>query len=292
MKKFLYWFLAIVITLGAAYYQRKTGPTYPKRMKAEINGKIAELKLTRSLSLSERSEVKLAITDTSVKAKLYYRRFPTADEYQVTDFTYKVYPVNSPFMNKVMKMYDEKGYFASVPQQPAAGKIQYYFEITDSKGTITYMKSSPVVIRFKGDVPGFILGPHILIMFLAMLFSTLAGLMTIGKFPAYKKYALWTMILLIAGGFLLGMLVQHYAFGEYWTGIPFGWDLTDNKTLIALIFWVIAVWMNRKEDRPVYVALAAIILLVVYSIPHSVFGSQLNYQSGQMTQGLINLFFI
>jgi len=292
MKKFLYWFLAIVITLGAAYYQRKTGPTYPKRMKAEINGKIAELKLTRSLSLSERSEVKLAITDTSVKAKLYYRRFPTADEYQVTDFTYKVYPVNSPFMNKVMKMYEEKGYFASVPQQPAAGKIQYYFEITDSKGTITYMKSSPVVIRFKGDVPGFILGPHILIMFLAMLFSTLAGLMTIGKFPAYKKYALWAMILLIAGGFFLGMLVQHYAFGEYWTGIPFGWDLTDNKTLIALIFWVIAVWMNRKEDRPVYVALAAIILLVVYSIPHSVFGSQLNYQSGQMTQGLINLFFI
>ena len=30
MKKFTLWFLAIIITLGAAYYQRKTGPTYPK----------------------------------------------------------------------------------------------------------------------------------------------------------------------------------------------------------------------------------------------------------------------
>ena len=46
-----------------------------------------------------------------------------------------------------------------------AGKIQYYFEITDSKGTRTYFKEAPVVIRFKGDVPAFILIPHILFMF-------------------------------------------------------------------------------------------------------------------------------
>ena len=38
------------------------------------------------------------------------------------------------------------------------------------------LKEEPVVIRFKGGVPAFILIPHILFMFLAMLFSTLAGL--------------------------------------------------------------------------------------------------------------------
>jgi hypothetical protein len=31
------------------------------------------------------------------------------------------------------------------------------FEITDSKGTITYLRESPVVIRFKGGVPAFVL---------------------------------------------------------------------------------------------------------------------------------------
>jgi hypothetical protein len=292
MKKFLYWFLAIVITLGAAYYQRKTGPTYPKRVKAEVNGVVYELKLVRSLGLDQRPEVKLAITDTAVKAKLYFRRFPSNDEYQTADFFYKSYPVNSAFMNKVFKVYEEKGYFAEVPKQPAAGKIQYYFEVTDTKGPKSFMKESPVVIRFKGSVPGYILLPHVLCMFLAMLFSTLAGLMSLGKFPLYKKYSTWTLVLLIAGGLCLGPLVQYFAFGEFWTGIPFGWDLTDNKTLIALIFWILAVWMNRKKERPIYVALAALALLLVYSVPHSLFGSQLNYQSGQVIQGFILCFFV
>lgn len=291
MKKFVYWFLAIIITLGAAYYQRKTGPTYPKRAAVTVNGKEYNLRLVRSLGLNQKSEIKLGITDTTVRARLFFRRFPSNEEYQTSDFLFKTYPIHSAFMNKVLKMTEEKGYFAGVPKQPAAGKIQYWFEITDANGTKAYMKDSPVVIRFKGEVPGYILGPHILIMFLAMLFSTLAGLMAIGRFPAYRKYSVWAMVLLIIGGMCLGMLVQHYAFGEYWTGIPFGWDLTDNKTLIALIFWILAVGMNRKKERPIYVALAAVILLLVYSIPHSIFGSQLNYQSGQVTQGIILSFF-
>ena len=77
----------------------------------------------------------------------------------------------------------------------------------------------------------------------------------------------------------------------YWTGIPFGWDLTDNKTLIAFIFWILAVVMNRKKERPLYTALAAFVLLLVYSIPHSLFGSELDYTSGQVTQGIILNFF-
>ena len=46
---------------------------------------------------------------------------------------------------------------------------------------------------------------------------------------------------------ILGPIVQYYAFGDLWTGIPFGWDLTDNKTLIALIFWILAVVNEQKE---------------------------------------------
>jgi hypothetical protein len=194
-------------------------------------------------------------------------------------------------MNKLFKIYNEDGFYATVPQQPPAGKIQYYFEISDSNGSKTYLKDTPVVIRFKGDVPAFVLVPHILLMFIAMLFSTLAGLMSLVKYPMYKKYSVWTLILFIAGGFALGPIVQYYAFGELWTGIPFGWDLTDNKTLIALVFWILAVIMNRKKDRPLYTALAAFVLLLVFSIPHSLFGSELNYSSGHVTQGIIlNLF--
>ena len=287
MKKFILWFLAFIITISAALYQRHTGPTYPKKTDVNLNSKLYKLRLVRSLSLDERPEVKLNITDTTVRAKIFYKRFRSSEEYQSADFKYKVYPLHSFVMNRIFKMTEEKGFFAEVPRQPAAGKIQYYFEITDSKGANTYFKDGPIVIRFKGGVPGFILGPHILFMFLAMFFSTLAGLMSTIKFPLYKKYAVWTLILLIIGGMILGPVVQYFAFGDLWTGIPFGWDLTDNKTLIALIFWVIAVIMNRRQDRPVFTALAAVVLLLVYSIPHSLLGSQLDYSTGHVTQGII-----
>ena len=287
MKKFILWVLAFLITITAAIYQRKTGPTYPKRLDITVNGAAQELKLVRSLGLNEKPEVRLNINDTSVKAKLFFKRFKTDDEYQVTDFSYKVYPVHSFIMNRIFKINEEKGLFAEVPQQPPAGKLQYYFEITDSKGSRSFFKEEPVVIRFKGDVPAFVLVPHILFMFIAMLFSTLAGLMSVVKFPLYKKYAVWTLYLLIAGGFILGPLVQYFAFGDLWTGIPFGWDLTDNKTLIALIFWILAVVMNRKKDAPFYTALAAVVLLLVFSIPHSLFGSELHYATGKVTQGII-----
>ena len=291
MKKSILWFLAVVITIGAAYYQRKTGPTYPKKLNVTVNDLTYEVKLVRSLGLDEKPEIGLNITDKSVVAKLWYKRFKTSDNYSMSEFRYKVYPVNSFLMNKVFKITEESGFFAEIPQLPPAGKLQYYIELTDSKGTITLLKETPVVIRFKGAVPSYILAPHILFMFLAMFFSTLAGLMALVKYPLYRKYSLWTLILIIAGGMILGPLVQKYAFGELWTGVPFGWDLTDNKTLIASVFWIFAVIMNRRKERPFYTILASVILLLVFSIPHSVFGSELDYTSGQVTQGLTLLFF-
>jgi hypothetical protein len=291
MKKFLLWFLAFLITLCAAFYQRMTGPTYPKRMEISVNDTIHEMKLTRALSLNENPRVKLNINDTVVHARLYYKIFKSSGEYQEIPFIYHNTPVKSFVMNKVFHVFADRGFYAVIPKQPPAGKIQYYFDITDSHGTKTYLREAPVVLRFKGDVPAFVLIPHILMMFLAMLFSTLAGLMAIIKFPLYKKYSTWTLILFIAGGFMLGPLVQYFAFGDWWTGVPFGWDLTDNKTLIALLFWILAVVMNRKKDKPFYVALAAIVLLLVFSIPHSLFGSELNQTTGHITTGLILNFF-
>jgi len=292
MKKFLIWLLAFIITILAAYYQRKTGPTYPQRINVTLNGIDTELKLVRSIGFDERSEVKLGIADTGIKATLFYKRFKTDDEYSRVPFVYREYPVNSFIMNRIFKMSEEKGLFADIPQQPPAGKLQYYIEITDNSGTRELLKEQPVVIRFKGAVPGAILIPHILIMFIAMLFSTAAGLAAIFRIPAYKRYGVLTLVLLAAGGMILGPVVQKYAFGELWTGIPFGWDLTDNKTLIAFIFWISAVLLNLKKERPLVTVLAAFILLLVYSIPHSLFGSELDYSSNQVIQGFILFFFI
>lgn len=282
-----FWVLAFVITITAAIYQRATGPTYPKKIEVQVNNVDYKLKLVRSLGLDETPEVKLNINDATISAKIFYRRYLSNDEFQTADFKFVSKPIDSFIMNKIFNVNKEEGFFAPVPQQPAAGKIEYYVEITDQIGTKDYLKESPVVIRFKGGVPKYILYPHILFMFIAMLFSTLAGLLAAFNVPLYRKYSFWTFGALMIGGMILGPFVQLYAFGDLWTGIPFGWDLTDNKTLIAFVFWVLAVGMNWKKKRPVYAVLAAIVLLLIYSIPHSMFGSTLDYKTGAVTQGMI-----
>jgi len=292
MKKFLLWILAFVITISAAIYQRKTGPTYPKQQIVSANGVNYELKLLRSLALDEEPVVRLGLKDTTVNARIYYRRYLSKDEFKGADFLFKRKPIHSFVMNKLFKVDKEEGFYVEVPLQPAAGKIEYYFEITDRTGTKTYLKETPVIIRFKGGVPLAILLPHILFMFIAMLFSTLSGLLATFRVPSYREFGLWTFGCLFIGGMILGPFVQLYAFGDLWTGVPFGWDLTDNKTLIAFLFWILAVVMNRRRDKPFYTVLAAVVLLLIYSIPHSMFGSQLDYHTGNVTQGMIMYHFM
>lgn len=292
MKVVLYWTLAVIITLAAVIYQRRTGPTYDKKVEAVVNNTTYELKLVRSLEIGGGSSVKLGIDDTSIKARLFYKRFPSKEPYQSVDFEFATKPVHSFLMNKVFKITEETGWFAQVPEQPAAGKIQYYFEITDNNGTKTYLENEPVVIRFKGAVPTYILAPHIFFMFFAMFLSNLAGIMALFRHKRFKRYTTLTIFAFFIGGMILGPMVQWHAFGEAWAGIPFAWDLTDNKTLIAFLFWLLAFSMNRNKEKPVYTVVAALVMLVVYSIPHSMFGSELNPETGEIIQGWIQLFLI
>ncbi|MBA3976132.1 MAG: hypothetical protein C0504_18145 [Candidatus Solibacter sp.] len=161
---------------------------------------------------------------------------------------------------------------ANLPEQPPAGKLAYRV-ILQKDGERVSLGGAPHVIRFKGDVPDAVLFPHVAAMFLAMLLSARAGLELLRPNPATSL--LWpTFILLTIGGMILGPIVQKYAFGAYWTGFPFGTDLTDNKTAVAWILWGLAGW--RKS--PWLIALAAIGTFAVYLIPHSMFGSELKYE--------------
>jgi len=62
--------------------------------------------------------------------------------------------------------------------------------------------------------------------------------------------------------------------------VPFGWDLTDNKTLVAAVAWLWAAWQMRG-GRPARGAImtAAVATLVVFAIPHSVWGSELKWDA-------------
>jgi hypothetical protein len=90
-----------------------------------------------------------------------------------------------------------------------------------------------------------------------------------------------TIVSLLVGAFVLGPLVQPYAFGVWWSGIPFGYDWTDNEVLVELFFWLVAAYMNRGKRRSRKAAfVAGFASLLVYFIPHSLFGSEYDYRTG------------
>jgi ABC-type transport system involved in cytochrome c biogenesis permease subunit len=123
-------------------------------------------------------------------------------------------------------------------------------------------------------------------MFISMLFGMRVLLELLTKGDRSEYLAKVVTISILIGGLILGPIVQKYAFGAYWTGWPFGHDLTDNKTLIAFIVWVIAFFVLRKNPKnrfwPVF---AALITLLVFAVPHSMFGSEFDYAAGEVTTG-------
>lgn len=249
------WILAIVITSSAAIYKRTSGPSYEKEVRFQVENKEYTTTLPRRHNGPDSCAIELPIP-ASVEGVLFYKRHSTNEDWKSTSFRES-----------------ENGQIAYLPGQSSAGKLQYFIGLRSSERIVYIARHEPLVIRFKGEVPTGIQLPHVVVMILAMLFSTVAGLFALGKISNYRIYGYITLILLIIGGFILGPAMQYHAFGDAWTGIPFGWDLTGNKTLIAFLGWTTAILSNRKISRPRHYAIAAVLLLIVYSIPDSLLGS-------------------
>ena len=255
------WIIAFILTVATAAYQRMTGPTYPVKGEIKIGNEDIKYSLDRSHGGNEDHQIKIKIDDDQITGTLFWKRFKTKDDWTKQNLVFS------------------DGYLAgNLPHQPPAGKIVYKISLSKNSETVHLNNNNPVVIRFKGDVPIFIIIPHVVLIFLAMLFSTRTGLEFFSKTPDYKKLTYWTFALLILGGMIFGPVMQKYAFGEFWTGVPFGIDLTDNKTLIAVIGWITALIALKKSHRPQkWIIFASILMFIVYLIPHSVLGSELDY---------------
>ncbi|MDD5544720.1 MAG: hypothetical protein PHX83_16260 [Acidobacteriia bacterium] len=260
--------MALIITLLAAYYQRVTGPTYPYRGNITVGERTYSYRLPRSFDRAGDCEVRLKDLDAVIQATVSFRRLG----------------VSGPWDTLVMKR-QGNDVVAWLPHQPPAGILEYYITLDSPPRSVSIAMEDPIRIRFHGEVPRTILLPHIVFMFAGMWASTFTGILAVLRRPGFKKAGWWAVAFLVAGGFLLGPLVQHFAFGRYWLGVPFGCDLTDNKTLIVIVFWLVALWANRAKDRPRWIIAAAYVLLIVYCIPHSVKGTQLDYSTMKVKTG-------
>lgn len=261
-RSVLFWILAVFITIASLIYQRVTGPTYPVSGEAQLKGKTIAYRFDRTHPGETNAPVQVMTDDQSITGVLFWKRYKTDDRWA---------QVPMSFADGTLK--------AEMPHQPVAGKLMYRVELQQGQQSVSLPGADPIVIRFRGEVPMWIVIPHVLAMFCAFLFSARAGLEYFSKDPKLKKLTYWTLGFLFVGGFVFGPTMQYYSFNAWWTGWPIGTDLTDNKTAVAFIAWVIAAFALAKAKNPKRWALAAsVIMLVVYLIPHSALGSELDYR--------------
>jgi len=254
------WLLALLVTLSSAVYQRLTGPTRPARGTVTVGDAEVRLRLLRSWAGAGDMPVVVKAADAQVTGSVAWRRYPTSDPFTLLPMVRE---------GDALK--------AALPHQPPAGKVEYQVRL-EREGATALFPERPAIARFKGAVSNVVIVPHVFAMFTGMLVANAAGLLALRGERKLFRISLVVVALLSVGGLFLGPLVQKQAFGAWWTGIPFGWDLTDNKTLFAALFWAAAAVLQRRGgEARTAVVLAALATLVVFAIPHSVWGSEFKW---------------
>ncbi len=286
----LLWVLAVIIMISAVIYQKTTGPTYPRKGSFEFAGEVHKYRLirsqwTNSKDFPQNAEVALPAVE-GVSGTLFWRRYKAGDDFS-----------SLPMEVRLEQGGESNVLAADLPKQTfAAAKYEYYIELQTPEGmlrvpevdaTAEVAADGPpvenVVIRFKDWVPGYILWPHIILMFFSVLWGMRTALAALAGHYNFRRYAWITFTGMTLGGMVLGPIVQKYAFGEFWTGWPNGYDLTDNKMLIMWVSWIVAISTIGLKPRPKegvgrgVVVLAALAMTAVYLIPHSLSGSELDY---------------
>jgi hypothetical protein len=256
----LLWIVAVILTVSLAYYQKTTGPTWPVSGEVTLGNDKISFKLLRSHGGEGGAPVEIKVLDKEVTGDISYKRYKSYDEW-----------TTKPMIRSGEKLIFE------LPHLPPAGKIEYKIVLHKGKDSVN-LSEEPVVLRYKGAVPLVVLIPHVFFMFFSMLFGIRILLEIIVGGERTKGYAKVVVITLFLGGLILGPIVQKYAFGAYWTGWPFGHDLTDNKTIVMWVFWLIA-WLKLRKDpsNRIWPTIAVMVMLVVYLIPHSTMGSEIDY---------------
>ena len=263
----LLWILAVALMLATAVYQRRTGPTHPARGSVQLADETVAYKLIRSETTGVEARIALPVQGEQVAGELQWRRYPTDDLWTALPMT------------------REEGELAAyLPTQPPAGKLQYRVLLGSGEQTASLPSEGPAVLRYKGQVPAPVLVPHILFMFLGLVWGLRSLLEIAFGRPRVRSLVFTAFGMMLLGGMVLGPAVQHCAFGQAWTGIPFGWDLTDNKTLLMAICWGVGcgfVGLRGEVTRRARLVMlvAGLVMMAVYLVPHSLFGSTLDYEA-------------
>ena len=181
---------------------------------------------------------------------------------------------------------------AELPGYDKGTKIHYAIELLDDGNTVARIPEngeSSLYIRYKGEVSSVVLILHIIFMFASFYFMIQALWSAVGVLAGRSwkgeavRHAIWVLLSSFIGGWPLGFILNYQAFGVVWEGFPFGYDITDNKTQIMFVFWLVSMLLVRGsltgkgEERDVLgprgfaaaVIVSFVVSLLLFIVPHS-----------------------
>jgi len=278
--RILLWFAAAALTLACFVFQNRTGPTYPLEGTFETGRGPVGFKFLRSEEIGTGLQIMFRDpVPAGVTAKIRFRRFKSNDAWSEMPMQ----PGAFRFSRRGA-VEEIRGVGATLPSlKERAGKYEYFVIVDGAAGSRSVTGERAIYARYKAPVPHAVLLVHIVIVFLSMTLALRTGLEALRA--GEMQQLVWaTVASLLAGAFVMGPVVQKYAFGVWWSGVPFGWDWTDNKVLVELGAWLLAAFLG-VSGRPARwtraaVIFATVVTLAVYFIPHSIFGSEFDYTSG------------
>ncbi len=281
--------LALILTLVLLVVARKTSMVRSVDLKVEKDGMTIEHKAVPK---------KEGAGNAVIKAKIKGIKNPENKVLLSYKIKEKESGILTNYFSTVMipdkeKQTDFKGI---IPHQPKGDLAFYYIKVVDQEGEplltvpeAKNLKIKPIRLRFEGEVPGLVLLPHILAMFGGVTFAFLSFFSILDlkrkKVTLQKSVNLTriTLALLFLGTFPLGWALNWYAFGVLWEAFPFGKDVTDNKTQIVFLFWLVTLilvkgsFLSGDPKKNIFgektyfwmVFASFFVTLLMYLVPHS-----------------------
>ena len=182
-----------------------------------------------------------------------------------------------------------QGFAATLDQLPKGEKWWYQIQVSKNGTTVAHFpKSGDQFIKFKGHIAPLVLIAHILFMFATIFFGLMAVFTSIdiargkGSLKRSIFYVLLTLVCSFIGGIPLGIAVSAQTFGgSGWGGWPIGHDITDSKTEILLLFWLITLILSLNglakkkmiispKTYSFLVILSFVVTFITFLIPHSI----------------------
>ncbi len=209
----------------------------------------------------------------------------------------------------MQRVKETRTYIDALPHLERGQRFFYYFVAEDEAGNKLVLKAQQqklerwikgagerfFYVTYFARVPKIVIVPHITFITVALLFLvhslyfSLSHLINRNGFPKLYRTVFWGWLFFSIAVLPLGYLVAWYGLGVGWSGFPIGWDVTDNKSLLTVLFWLGLLIakpnyflrrnpLNIRKRDPLsdgafaWLTIVGMALTIgVYMIPHSIF---------------------